>query len=105
MDKPSLYKNPINKIVNTNEDVYKIDKDNLQVKAETNSNRNVPYISIKSKIRNIFASQNYIYKADVVIKLKDNLIERRIIGMQNEQLITMDNEMIPINEIVDINLK
>ncbi len=105
MEKPKMFKNPINKIVDNNKTLDKISSEQISENYERSIKTENKFLSIKSKVNNIFASKNYIYKADVVIKLKDNIIERRIIGLQNEQLITMENEMIPINEIVDIYVK
>jgi len=59
--------------------------------------------NVREKIRSIFNSNNYIYKADVEIVLDDKTINKRIIGMQNDYLLTMDNEKINIKDIIDIN--
>ena len=61
-----------------------------------------PEKNIKQKINEIFNSPNYIYKADVEIKLKDKTVVKRIVGRNNTHLITMENELIPINDMVDI---
>lgn len=45
---------------------------------------------------------NYIYKIDVVIVTDNNKVIKRIIGKNKNNLITMDNEYIPINTIRDI---
>lgn len=60
---------------------------------------------IHQKIKEIFNSNRYVYKADVVITLKEETITKRIIGQSNNQLITMDNELIPISDIIDITFK
>lgn len=61
--------------------------------------------NINQKINEIFKSSNYIYKADVELKLKSGKITKRIIGKNANNLITMDNELIPISEIIDIKRK
>ena len=62
--------------------------------------------NVTQKINKIFNSKNYIYKADVVIKLKDgSTLNKRIVGKNNLHLITMDNELIPVTDIVDIERK
>ena len=58
--------------------------------------------NIKQKVNEIFASPNYVYKANVEITLKDKKIKKRIIGRNKDYIITMDNLLIPINEILDI---
>ena len=61
--------------------------------------------SIDQKIREIFNSVNYIYKADVEITLKDKVITKKIIGKNRKQIVTIDNEVIDIDDIIDIKLK
>ena len=57
---------------------------------------------IKQKINEIFNSPNYIYKADVEIRFNDKIVVKRIVGRNNTHLITMENELIPINDVIDI---
>lgn len=61
--------------------------------------------TINQKITDIFNSPNYIYKADVEIKLKNKTISKKIIGKNKTHIITMDSELIPISEIIDIKRK
>ena len=61
--------------------------------------------SIRQKINEIFASSSYVYKANVVIKTKDNTINKRIIGRNSKFLITMDNDKIDIDSIIDIEIE
>ena len=44
----------------------------------------------------------YSDKADVKIKLKNETIKKRIVGHNTTHLITIDNELIPITDIIDI---
>ena len=61
--------------------------------------------TIEQKIKEIFDSNTYIYKADVEITTKDTKMTKRLIGKNGKYLITMDNELIPIEEITDIKNK
>lgn len=61
--------------------------------------------NINQKINDIFNSSSYIYKADVLIKLKNETVTKRIVGRNSTHLITMDNELIPISNITDIEMK
>ncbi len=61
--------------------------------------------NINQKINSIFNSSNYIYKADVVLTTRDGKISKRIVGKNSIHLITMENELIPISEIIDIEIK
>ena len=61
--------------------------------------------NIRQKINEIFASYKYVYKADVIITTKQGEINKTIIGKKDNNLITIDNEFIDINNIKDIRFK
>ena len=73
-----------------------------EVKSTNNFINNKNNYTVEQKIYNIFNSPNYIYKIDVVIVTDNNKVIKRIIGKNKNNLITMDNEYIPINTIRDI---
>ena len=93
---PRMYHNKIDKDLNNNERVFSTLDSNI---IHTNSFIN---LTVEQKIVNIFNSPNYIYKIDVVIVTDNNKVIKRIIGKNKNNLITMDNEYIPINTIRDI---
>lgn len=101
---PRMYHNKIDKDLNNNERVFStLDSNNMHTNITTNNfinNRN--NLTVEQKIVNIFNSPNYIYKIDVVIVTDNNKVIKRIIGKNKNNLITMDNEYIPINTIRDI---
>lgn len=98
---PKVFANKIDRKIENN-DTYSYTRNNENFIEANDKQDN---LDINSKINNIFKSSGYIYKADVSIRLKDNTIEKRIIGKKNGYLITMDNELININDILDIKLK
>ena len=59
---------------------------------------------INKKINKIFTSTNYIYKADVKITTDTEVLVKKIIGKNNKNIITIDNELIPIDTIKDIEI-
>jgi len=61
--------------------------------------------TIEQKIFNIFNAKDYIYKADVNIVTDNGILNKRIVGKNANNLITMDNEYIPISDIKDIYKK
>ena len=61
--------------------------------------------TVDQKIREIFNSVNYIYKAEVEITLKDKKVTKKIVGKNRKQIVTIDNEVIDIDDIIDIKLK
>ena len=97
-DLPKVFQNNIDKKFNNNSSVYYSSNDNRNSNIEeVKDNR-----TILQKINEIFSSPNYVYKANVEISLKDKKVTKRIIGRNKDFLITMDNTLIPISDIVDI---
>ena len=97
MKKPSVFANKIDHKLNNNEEVFASYRGN---KEDVNE-----YINVRKKIRDIMDSPNYVYKADVIIKTSENTIEKTIVGVNNNKILTMDGESINIDDILDINLK
>lgn len=61
--------------------------------------------NINQKINEVFNSSNYIYKADVELTLKSGTVVKRIVGRNSSHLITIENELIPISDVIDIKRK
>jgi hypothetical protein len=103
MDKklPKVFANNIDKELNNNERVYYEKNASKEInKSKKNTNNN---FSLNQKINKIFGSSKYVYKADVKIKYKDgNTVDKKVIGRNKNELITMDNELIKISSIDDI---
>lgn len=98
---PKVFANKIDKIIKNNETVYyNRNEGKKEEPVKTNST-----LSINQKINQIFGSSRYVYKADVIITTKDGILNKKIIGRNRSELITMDNEVIPINSIIDIAFK
>lgn len=58
---------------------------------------------LKEKIYMMFHSPHYIYKIDVKVMLKNGtMLKKSIVGFHNNELYTIDDTIIPINEIADI---
>lgn len=95
MDKklPNVFHNKITKNINNNDNVYY---------GKGEREEKISIVDIKQKINEIFASPNYVYKANVEITLKDKTVTKRMIGRNKDYLITMDNELIPIDSIINI---
>jgi len=100
MDKkiPKVFANKFDKKIENNA-TYSVTR-NDEFSFRENSKQDINF-----KINQIFKSANYVYKVDVEIKLKEGVINKRIIGKKNGYLITMDNELIKIDDILDINTK
>ena len=107
MDKklPGIYANKIDKKFSNNESVYYSDSrsERNTVSKNDDSSHNVNGLNINQKINNIFNSNKYVYKADVVITTKEGKVVKKIIGQNKTHLITIENELIPISNILDID--
>ena len=94
-----MYHNKINKTVNSIQKVYSSIENH-----ENNELRQNKYssISIDQKIEQIFKEKDFVYKADVEIITDTETIRKRIVARNQNNLITIDNEYIPISIIRDI---
>lgn len=90
----NLFVNKFDKEFRNNEKVFYSRGNNI--------NREFEKVDVRKKINDIFRSNDFIYKADVVIILKDRKLNTTIIARNNSSLITMDNEVIKISDILDI---
>ena len=96
MKKPSVFVSKIDHKLNNNERVFSSFEERKYVDES---------IDVRKKLNDIFSSPKYVYKADVVIKTKDDIMEKTIVGMNKEEILTFDNKKIKIRDIIDINLK
>ena len=94
-DLPKVFHNKIDKKIENNRNVF-YSNNSYNDNTKTNTR------SILQKINEIFSSPNYVYKANVEITLKDKKVTKRIIGRNKNYIITMDNDLIPIADIIDI---
>lgn len=102
---PEIFHNKIDKKLENNKSVFYSRESESRTQKENNEYSKENKLNIYQKINQIFSSPNYVYKADVFIKLKDKEITTKIIGRNENFLITMDNQLIPITDIIDITKK
>ena len=75
-----------------------------------NSNRNVAYglkekeENVEDKINKLFR-QNEIYRQDVIFKTNKKDYNTKIIGRTKDHIITLENEVIKIKDIMKIEVK
>lgn len=102
---PKMYRSKIEKEITNNEKIFSTMYNTLNTEFNSNNERkNITKnnYTVEQKIANIFNSPNYIYKIDVVIVTDKGKTNKRIVGKTKTNIITMDNEYIPINTIRDI---
>lgn len=95
-DLPKVFHNKIDKKFDNNKSVF------YSSERSNNVEDSIDTRNVLQKINDIFSSPNYVYKANVEITLKDKKITKRIIGRNKSYIITMDNDLIPITDIIDI---
>ena len=98
---PEMFVNKVDKKVGNNKNVFYSSKDGDR----TVTDAPLSVQDVNKKIREIFSSSNYVYKADVEITLDGKTVTKRIVGKNNMYLITIDNELIPIAKITNIKRK
>ena len=95
-NKPKMYRCEAKKEFHNNQSIYASYEPN-------NYNVVTDIIDIRKKINNLFNSANFIYRTKVNIVTIDNqTLTKKVIGIYNNNLVTIDNEQIPIDLIKDI---
>jgi len=95
---PEMFANKVDKTAGNNTQVFDSSKEERTVHIEEKDTSK----NINQKIKEIFNSSNYIYKADVEIEVNGKKMIKRIVGKNSTHLITFDNELIPITSVTDI---
>lgn len=98
--KPKMYQNKVNKEFHNNKSVYVSYEENNTISKDYD--KVVDSNIIRKKIDEIVNSNNFIYSKLVHIVIGNETITRKIIGIYNDNLVTIDNEYIPISNIKDI---
>lgn len=101
-DLPKIFHNKIDKKFNNNRSVFYSNNNYDDGEISRQTDKSIDTRNVLQKINDIFSSPNYVYKANVEIILKDKKVTKRIIGRNKNYIITMDNDLIPITDIVDI---
>lgn len=107
---PKMYVNKIENDLRNNQNSFCTYQDE-NLKSEKDSGKKEPSLSyeftkleLEQKIYHILDPKKYVYKANVHIVTEEGVIQRKIIGYVNGNLITYDNEKISIDTIKDIYL-
>lgn len=94
-DKPKMYRCEAKKDFNNNRSIYASYSDNNTFKVHDSN-------AIRKKINNLFSSPTFIYRTKVNIIVDNQILTKKVVGVYNNNLVTIDNEQIPINMIQDI---
>ncbi len=89
---PKIYQNNFNKkIMNNKEVCYLKNEDSRKEKQD-----------IQEILIEIFSGIGYSYNIPVLIKTSNKIYETSLIAKTKNNVVTLDNEIIPINQIISI---
>lgn len=91
-DLPKVFAVPIDKSINNNKELFMSNEKELD-RGER--------IAI-TEINKIFNAKTHVYKTKVRITTTTGEKEVEVVGMQNDTLLTLKGEAIPISDIIDI---
>lgn len=97
--KPKVFINSINKSIKNNKDFFYFKKDDEIEMIDESVNVN----EIRNKIKEIFDSDSFVYKSrvDITLKSGNHLIDD-VIAIKDNYLITLNDERVNIDDILDI---
>lgn len=91
---PKIFVNPINKDIKNQRDLFY---------GKQNETRNaLSRNDIIIKINKLLSSRNYIYKKKLELETKNGIKIKEIIGKTNNFLLTIDNEKIYYDDIINV---
>ncbi len=99
---PNVFANKNTGVVNNNKEIFYSGESSSKKSLEGEINNSIKTIIIRKKINDLFNSENFVYKVNVVITTLDGDKECTLIAKSNDSLLTMDNESINISDIIDI---
>ena len=97
MKKKDIYEGVINKKINNNQEYFDSTKEII------NKEKDIE-ISVSEKIDKLLNRNGYIFNANVIIITNQKEYKTRIAGIVNNHIITLDNEIIRIEDIIDIKI-
>ncbi|MBR3661390.1 MAG: hypothetical protein IKN63_05805 [Bacilli bacterium] len=103
---PKIYQNDLSKSIKNNKKVYNSLKEKdevIEVKKVTNKRvDSKKTLTVKEKVKELIKSNNYIFNTKVKLIFDNYEKECHIAGVVNNHIITMDNEIIKIDDLKDI---
>ena len=98
---PKVYVNKISSKSVNNEEVF-YSNEGKSVSKTLDSSSAVNNLLVQKKINDIFNSSNFVYKVNVILTLKDGKREETLIAKTTDSVLTIDNKVIPIKDILGI---
>lgn len=96
---PKISKIPLKEDISNNQTVYYDRRDNNLKSLES-----LAIQDVNEQLKEIFESIHHYYKVFVEIKTIHNTYHTKIIGRTEKEIVTLDEDTIPISEIVSIKI-
>ena len=104
MKKKKIFVNKITKKIGNNQTSFNIDEEILESEIPTINDSN-DKTSILNKISDLLNRNGYIFNVPVHIVLEDKTYDTFLAGKVNNHLITLDNDIINIDDIKELIIK
>lgn len=101
---PKVFANSLNRQIKNNERVYHFKENEIEPESKVVPEKKMQTEGVNDKINSLFKSTRYVYKMDVEITTKSGTVKKKIIGKNKTNLITIENELIAIADILDIKV-
>ena len=101
---PKIYQSELNKVHNNREVFDSLKEENDSKPSKTKNSINYDTLSVREKIKELINQNSYIFNTKVKIIINNTEKECQIAGVVNNHIITMDNEIIKIEDIKDIKI-
>lgn len=101
---PKIYQSELNKVHNNREVFDSLKEENDNKPSKTKNSINYDTLSVREKIKELINQNSYIFNTKVKIIINNTEKECQIAGVVNNHIITMDNEIIKIEDIKDIKI-
>ena len=103
MKKNKIFVGKFEKKVGNNQSFYDIKEENNDYTLVKDNNKTInENLSVKEKIDKLLNRNGYVFNVDVKIITYNKEYQTKIAGKVNNHLITLDNDIININDIKDI---
>lgn len=104
--KPKIFENRIAKKINNNKEVFDSSKESVDLELVENNKESKNDVfsnkSIADKIEKLLNTNGYVFNISVLIKTKDKEYKTHIASVINNHIITLDNDIINIDDVIDI---
>lgn len=96
---PKIYQNNINKKIKNNKEVCYLKEEVVKQQPVIQSN------DVEEQLSRIFNGIGHSYNIPIIIKTSDKVYETSLIAKTSNNVITLDNDLIPIKDIINIEFK